>query len=165
MTRPPPALATPPQFSPAYWAKAPREMFTAHIERVTNLEEGWVEIVMKEGMALRRERKHIQQLLAPNAEVQLETFNKELVTGLLVPGVGWAFRMTSEDLAEYAKALSVEMHKQRLAAEQAMISHVGVNLDSALEAMDLFLDDSNYRAEVALNLAAIAVASLKTGPA
>lgn len=159
----PPALAQMPQFSEKYWAKAPRETMVAHIQRVTTLEEGWVEIVMKEGMVLRRKREDIKQLLAPNAEVHIETFNKELVTGLFVPPIGWAFRMTAADLAQYAKDLSVEVHRQQQATEQAMVSHVALALDQLMEIIAVY-PDTNERAEVALTIAKAAITALRTGP-
>lgn len=130
MTEAPPALAVRPQFTAEYWTKVPRQTVKAHIQRVTNITvqgEDWVEIVLKEGAAFRRPKADIQQLLTANLEVDVETLNKELVTGLFVPNCGWAFRMTAEDLAEYTKELSIAQHnRQRAAMEQTALAFSAV---------------------------------------
>ncbi len=126
----PPALTKRPQFTPEYWQKAPRKTALAHIERVTNLlqapddDEQWVEIVLKEGVRFRRKRTEIKQLLTANLEVHLETINEELVTGLMVPGVGWAFRMTADDLAAYAQEAFVDAHNRQQATMAKALAEV-----------------------------------------
>lgn len=160
MSDAPPALAPRPQFTSEYWSKVPRQTSVVHIARVTNLEDGWVEIVMKEGMRLRRERKDIQQLLAPNVEVHVETIHQELVTGLFVPGVGWAFRMTAEDLAKYTIELSVEIHTRRQQARDAMVTQVSTALTSQLEDFGVTLTDPAQ----AIKLALAAISVLEAGP-
>lgn len=110
-----------PEFTPEYWQKAPRKTVPATIERVTNVDvngEAWVEIILKEGARFRRERADIHQLLTANLQVNIEaivTGAGEIITGLFVPGCGWAFRMTAEDLAEYARELSLQVEQAQKA--------------------------------------------------
>lgn len=113
-----------PQFTADYWRKAQRKTAPAHIERITNVDvdgEAWVEIVLKEGAAFRRQKSDIQQLLTANLQVNVEaivTGGGELITGLFVPNCGWAFRMSAEDLADYACELSLQVEQVQRAQQQ-----------------------------------------------
>lgn len=125
MTQPPPALAPMAQFTPEYWDKAPRVKARNKLVRITNmpLVEGdyeYVEFVFADNQAFQRRREDLNPNvnLHVNMDAYVETINGELVTGMWIPEQGWAFRMTSEDLAEYAKRLSAAMHNQRQRAEQ-----------------------------------------------
>jgi hypothetical protein len=129
----PPALAARPQFKPEYWAKIPRQTSVVHIERVTKVDPEWMEIVLKEGPRFRRKRDEIKQLLTANLEVHMETVNKELVTGLFVPGIGWAFRMTNEDLAGYTRDLSVAMYDRERRLQEAMEGFISRQITEFLE--------------------------------
>lgn len=133
----PPALANHPQFTPEYWRKVPRITSQGTIERVTNLpeEDGerWVEIVMKGGLAFRRQKHEIQQFLHANQVVHVENINHEIVTGLIVPDVGWAFRMTNEDLAEHTRKIAALMHERKRLARLQMTEVLAAAMQAEID--------------------------------
>lgn len=118
MPEAPPALAARPEFTAKYWSKVPRALTKATIQRVTNLPKGnddddqYVEIVVDNGVAFRRRKADIAQLLTANMKVSVENIMGEVVTGLHVPEIGWAWRMSNEDLAQYAQDLATHQHIQ-----------------------------------------------------
>lgn len=138
MTDAPPALTQRPQFTAEYWQKVPRQTVKAKIDRVTNLEDDWVEIVLTNGAAMRRAKSEINTLLTANLDIEVEMIKMPtgiIVTGLFVPSklagplggaMGqWAFRMTAEDLAEYAKEVTAVVHEQNMAMRANEIHLMG----------------------------------------
>lgn len=156
----PPALDNRPQFSPDYWRKVPRSTLKLTITKVNRKGE-WVEIQLSNGLAFQRPSADIQQLLMPGTAVEIEAIgNGEIITGLLVDGIGWAFRMTAEDLAQYTRELAVRIYQQQQETREAMIAHVTVALDAKLQDLGVEYDDPN----LAQTLAVEAVFALETGP-
>lgn len=165
MTEAPPVLAQHPQFTPQYWRNVPRQTMRTHIDRVTNKDGNRVEIVLKGGMAFQRDKDEIKQLLTANAEVEIESIGQgRIITGLMVPGVGWAFRMTAEDLAEYTKNLAMAQHEHKVKMVAAMVDHVGAALDAVLEDHNILPGQNGERKELANELAAEALYALEVGP-
>lgn len=133
----PPALAQPPQFTTAYWDKAPRAMVKTKLDRITKVGDTHTEFVFDGGArAFQRNNDELNpdmmKLLHANSEVFVQTFNGELVTGLFVPNNGWVFQMTSEDMVDYAKRLSAAAHKQRQDAMEELKAFVTSVLLAAL---------------------------------
>lgn len=132
----PPSLSTRPQFTEEYWLKAPRMTAKVTIKRITRRDED-VEIVLMNDVAFLRPRAEIKQLLAANMEVELEVIklrSGELVTGLNVPGIGWAFRMTAGDLAQQAIEAANEVHQAQMAQRAAVHAGLKATLDSLIQA-------------------------------
>lgn len=124
MTQPPPALAPMPQFTAQHWDKVPREKTKVKLIRMTNLplqenDIEFVEFAFDNDQAFKRRKSELNPdtSLHVNMTVYVETIGGEIVTGMWVPEQGWVFRMTSQDLADYAQRLSTAMHRQR---EQAL---------------------------------------------
>lgn len=69
-----------------------------------------------------------------NSELFVQTVNKELVTGLFLPEVGWVFKMTGEDLANYARNLTELLHRRRQDARAELVEFVGEVLRKELTA-------------------------------
>lgn len=176
MSEAPPALVSTPQFTPEYWHKVPRQTQSAEIMRVTNVDVdgvAWVEIAFKNGLAFKRKKSDIGQLLTANMKVHVEFLgNGELITGMLVPDVGWVFRMTAEDLAEYTRELSLAAHERRRAQKQQMIDHLAPFMVDALIRLGFeFTPDSGEEADArdvmartAQYLASVAISALEAGP-
>lgn len=122
----PPALANSPQFTPEYWAKVPRDMKKLKIVRVTKKDDEFHEYVFSDNSAFMRRWADVDQgmfhLLHANLEVFVESIKGELVTGLFIPEQGWVFRMTAEQLAEYARTLTTAMNNQRNRARAELTS-------------------------------------------
>lgn len=126
----PPAFTPNPQFTPAYWDKAPRSKQKLKLLRMTKLEGGFTEFVFDDNSAFQRKTDSLdpEVILHANQVVYVETIQASLVTGLWVPEQGWAFRMTSEDLAEYARGLSELMHRRQVEAKNELAEFVHVAL-------------------------------------
>lgn len=176
-----PALANPPQFTPEYWQKIPRQTVAVKVHKVTTKDDdnggSWKEFVVKmpngKVTRFRRKASEVTQLVMPGTMANLEVVGDELITGLYLPEVkAWAFRMTADDLAEYTREISGLLHAQRLKARQLM-------LDTLEEAMLLALDDlglismsdddrafgaSTEARDMARHLAIVAIGALESGP-
>lgn len=181
MTQPSPVFAPRPQFTPEHWAKVPREVHQCAIKRLTNISspdngEPWVEVILTNGGRFRRKKSEIKQLLTVNLEVNVEVIRSregEMVTGMFVPDVGWAFRMTNDDLAEYTKQLSLAVHEQRRRAREGMIEYLAVHLLEGLKELGFEMevpsgDDGEVVAQelnmdVGRFLAQIAVRAFESG--
>ena len=175
-TQAPPAFANRPQFTPEYWAKVPRQVVKAQIERVTNKDDTYVEIVLKGGLAFLRKRAEIKTLLTANTVVNVETIkNGAMITGVFVPspiqGPGgqemgqWAFRMTNEDLAEYTKKLSAHEHARQKAIRENMVNHIAAAMLYGIDEVGLMpTEDEDTRNAVAKYLAGLAIEALEQGP-
>lgn len=116
----PPALAVTPQFTAAYWDKAPRDMSKRKVARITQKDEGFHEYVFADGNAFMRRDEEVDAALFgrlhANLDVFVETIQGELVTGLFIPEHGWVFRMDGEALAAYARKLATSLNNQRAQA-------------------------------------------------
>lgn len=116
----PPALATNVGFTPDYWSKIRRDMTKAKIVRITNRDEGWVELAFqsegKPELAFQRKVADLDPAikLHANLEVFIQTVKGTLVTGLWVPAVGWAFQLTNEQLAQQAQDYAAKLHMARV---------------------------------------------------
>lgn len=169
MTDTPPALADLEQYTAEYWKKVPRRTAKAKIARITNRDNGFVEIALTNNVAFMRQKSDIKQLLTPNLNVNIEVLgpNGEIITGLFVPDVGWAFRMTNEDLAEYAKGLAVAEHRRRGRVRDSMVDHAELALEMDLarqmgecpDQPDRYADWIDVRA-----LAEATIKALEAGP-
>jgi len=132
----PPALADVPQFHPEFWAKVQRQTLSTKIAHVIHKDNGYTEIAIDGGMAFLRKRKDIKQLLTKNLAVNIEYLANEsgqLVTGLFVPQVGWAFRMSNEDLAEYSRQLAAAEHQRQRNLRELMQLTVAEKMRTYLE--------------------------------
>ncbi|AEJ95366.1 hypothetical protein SEA_LITTLELAF_88 [Mycobacterium phage LittleLaf] len=138
MTNPtvPPALAQLPQFTAAYWEKAPREKAKLKITRITKKDDGYIEFVFEDGTAFMRNAGEfdmaIFEALHVNSVVYVETFNVSLVTGMWVPDKGWVFRMTAQDLANYAKTVALAGHSVREQARREMENFIALALEEGI---------------------------------
>lgn len=137
MPTPPPALSRPPQFDPAYWGKVPREKVKVKLVRITKVDDDFTEFVFDDGNAFQR---RVEQLdpdvmakLHVNVTVYVETINAELVTGMWIPETGWLFRMTSEDLADYAEALMTRAHVVRENAKAELRAYIALALQEGIK--------------------------------
>ena len=168
----PPALLSHPSFTAEYWSKAPRQQAPAHIERVTNRDGGWVEIVLKEGARFMRRKDEIKQLLTANLAVEVETFSSpagRMVTGLFVPGIGWAFRMTAQDLADYARDVATAEWEREQQLKNQIVEHVAKSILTYFghEAQETDHTPGEYvlsTSFVPQGLAAHIVAAMEKGP-
>lgn len=136
----PPALAAPTQFDAKHWDRVPREQVKATIERMTILGD-YTEFVFKNGNAFQRGTDELNPAIKVhvNQLVHVETIGGELVTGMWVPEQGWLFRMTSQDLADYAKDVSTRMHRQRAQALEELRGYISLALREGIkEQVDLF---------------------------
>ena len=138
MTESPPALTDLPQFSADYWRKVERLLTAAQIVRITNLpvEPGdvqWVEIVIGNNLAFRRRKSDIAQFLHANQKVMIENIGGQICTGLLVPDVGWAWRMTAEDLASHAREMATMQYQRAQEIRAAVLDYVATALTDSLE--------------------------------
>lgn len=161
----PPALSPKPQFTPEYWQNVPRATRKAKIARVTNKGE-YVEIALTNGAAFQRHRSEIQQLLTVNLDVDIEAIgNGAIITGMFVPNIGWAFRMTAEDLADYTRRLSEAQYAKAQATMQRMVEHVASTLVPILDDLEFTtaLDDEDKQ-RVGIVLATAAIEALEQGP-
>lgn len=135
--QPPPALSAQQQFTPEYWAGVRREMNKATIERVTKVDDEFVEFVFKGGNAFQRRWTELDQpffsMLHANLDVFVQTIRDELVTGLFVPEHGWVFKMSDVELAEYAKRLATAIHNQRQQAKSQVTQFAAEALRRGLE--------------------------------
>lgn len=168
----PPVLSDAPEFTAEHWQTVRRDVLSATIGRVTNLENGFVEIALTNGVAFQRKREEIAQLLTANMSVNIEHIgNGKLVTGMFVPGCGWAFRMTNEDLADYTRKVSILVHTQQQQTRQKMINHLANALESALDVLltTIGVESSkvlspDQRQKLAYDLASVAMEALEAGP-
>lgn len=167
MTESPPVLTALPQFDPSYWRKVERLMTAATINRVTNLPvgddgEAWVEIVVGNNMAFRRKKSEINQFLHANQKVMVENIGGKICTGLLVPDVGWAWRMTAEDLAGYSRELAAQQHRRaqqiRIAVLDFVIAAIMDNLHN--QATELITEENSVVIVGAVDVAELAAAAL-----
>ncbi len=114
----PPALSANPSFTSEYWEKVPREKAKLKLVRITDkvdADEHYTEFVFDDDSAFMRKTSDLVAdiKLHVNQTVYVETIRGELVTGLWVPDQGWAFRMSAQDLAEYAQRLASLMHQKQ----------------------------------------------------
>jgi hypothetical protein len=169
----PPALAAPPpQFDAEHWSKVRRTTVAAVIERVTHKGE-YNEIVLKGGTAFLRKREDIQQLLTANLDVNVEYIAagpQKLVTGLFVPGVGWAFRMSNDDIAAYTREVFAAEHRRQQALREAMIDCVTDAMLLAMREFGFQVTDATKETQEALEreaarfFATVAIGALEQGP-
>lgn len=135
MTQPPPALTAQPQFTALYWDKAVRAKEKVKLVRMTNMPDSeLMEFAFDNGAAFQRRKSELNPDidLHVNLLVYVETINNELVTGMWIPEQGWAFRMTSQDLADYAKKLMSAMYEQRQAADNALRGFLALAIRDAV---------------------------------
>jgi hypothetical protein len=139
----PPVLTPRPQFTPEYWAKVDRKVTASTIDYVKDAPGGdIVEIKLKNGMAFRRKKCEISQLLTRKLEVNAELVGNnsgQFVTGLFVPGSGWAFRMSNEDIAEYVKSLAIAVHDREVTLQAAMRKFLAEKIETYLDSADMFI--------------------------
>lgn len=156
------------QFTPEYWAKVPRTKVKVKIVRITNMADGeHIEFVFDNGEAFQRRRGdlYVGVTLHANQEVFVETIKGELVTGMWVPEQGWAFRMSNEQLAEYAKKLAAEIHNARRETRQVIVDHLADAMEAALDVLALDASFVGGGAKGAAKfLAETAIKALEEGP-
>lgn len=130
----PPALSAQPQFTPGHWDRVPREKTKTKITRITKIDDEFTEFVFEGGSAFQRRTEDLnpEVNLHVNLQAYVETIGGELVTGMWIPEQGWAFRMTSQDLADYAKNLSAMIHKQRQAAREELKDYIADAIKAGL---------------------------------
>ena len=147
MSLTPPALDPKPQFTTLYWDKVPREKVKAKVKRITAIDDEYTEFVFDNGNAFQRRTETLdpdvmnRSKLHANSIVYVELINDELVTGMWVPEVGWAFRMTSEDLADYARKLAGAMHARRQAAEEELVEFMAEAILEGLAEQGVIFED------------------------
>jgi hypothetical protein len=129
------AVAEAPQFTAEYWSKAPRQMSQPTQVVGINNRNGSKEFVCANGGRLVHPVVDIKQLVTVGTTVQVEvinTGNGQIVTGMFLPQVnGWAWRMTAQELADYAKQVHDAVSKQRVKVRLAMVQQLkGVLLES-----------------------------------
>jgi hypothetical protein len=134
---PPPAYSMNPQFTPEYWDKVPRTKEKVKLLRMTKMDGGFTEYVFDNGQAFQRRDEQLSDnvTLHVNLTVYVETVGRsgeQLVTGMWVPEQGWAFRMTSQDLAQYAQKLTEMMVKQRNQARDDLRRYIALALRQGL---------------------------------
>lgn len=159
--------ATPPAFQAGYWAKAPRKLMPpATVVTVRQSPNGDKEIVLDVGARLLRPASDIKQLILPGASVQVQiirTGGGEIVTGLFMPEVkAWAWQMTAQDLADYAREVAEAVGEQRTRVRLAMVGHLKEGFLEVLAKHGFPKDDVD---ELADDLAVNAVIALEQGPA
>jgi len=172
----PPALGNLPQFTAEYWAKVPRQTLAVVIHKTKELpetgEKEFFANVTANGkqMRFRRKTHEITQLIMPGTPANLELVADELITGMYLPDVkAWVFRMTAQDLADYAKEISGVLHAQRLKARDLMLTAVADALMDGLYDLSLIDDEASghlldeYRS-MAEHLALLAIGALESGP-
>lgn len=171
-----PTLSNPPQFAAEYWQKVPRQSIPVVIHKVRDLPTGEKEFFARtqdgNQMRFRRPAAEVAQLILPGAPASVETVNNELITGLYLPDVkAWAFRMTAEQIAEYAKAVAMSLHQHRQAVRQKMLDHIAEHLLLGLKALALVSDSDDLTPEeieeqngLATHLAQVALTALEAGP-
>lgn len=148
MTLPPPALSNPPQFDPAYWDKAPRDMQRVKLAQWRKIDHDdgkrFIEFIFDGGNAFMRNVDDIDQdvweKVHVNSELFVQTVNKELVTGLFLPEVGWVFKMTGEDLANYSRKLTDMLHRRRQAARAELVEFVSEVISKSLTTLQQAID-------------------------
>jgi hypothetical protein len=124
----------------------------------------WKEFTLVGGMKFARKRSEITLLITPGLEVQVEAIRTamgQVITGMFVPKVGWAFRMTNEDLAEYAKKLDAQVSAERAAVMQNMVNHLSVAMEVGLR--ELGVEPEIGLEQAGLFLATVAVGVLEQG--
>lgn len=171
MTLPPPALATPPQFTAQHWANVKREMTKVKIERITDLtqEGNLLEFVFDNGEAFQRRadglNPDVMAKVHANVQVFVETIQGVLVTGLFVPETGWLFRMTNEQIAEYAKKLAVADHNQRQQAREQLRGFMAMAIrDAILEHHGEDIEGVDWEAVASTVMGAMAQAQPASAP-
>lgn len=109
----PPAFSMNPQFTAEHWDKVPRQKEKLKLVRTT-IRGDHTEFVFENDAAFMRQTSDLAEnvSLHANQDVYIETIKGELVTGLWVPEQGWAFRMSSQDLADYALKLTTLMQER-----------------------------------------------------
>lgn len=121
---PPPAFANTPQFTAEYWDKIRRDMKKLKLVRVTKVDDEFHEYVFDDNSAFMRRDADTDPamfaLLHANLEVFVQSIRGELVTGLFIPEHGWVFKMTGEQLAEYARKLTTSINNQRAQAREEL---------------------------------------------
>lgn len=136
----PPALSKPPQFEAAYWDKVPRQMTKVKLAQWRKIDhpdgKQFIEFIFDGGNAFQRNVGDIDQdvweKVHVNSELFVQTVNDELVTGLFLPNVGWVFKMTSEELAGYARRLTELLHNRRQRAREELVAFVSRVLHEGL---------------------------------
>jgi hypothetical protein len=122
------AVAEAPQFTAEYWSKAPRQMSQPTQVVGINNRNGSKEFVCANGGRLVHPVVDIKQLVTVGTTVQVEvinTGNGQIVTGMFLPQIkGWAWKMSAEDLAAYAKQVADAVNKQRVQVRLEMIRHL-----------------------------------------
>lgn len=134
---PPPALAQTPQFTPEYWSRVPRDMKKVKLVRMTKLEEGkFIEFVFDNDSAFQRRAEELDPEIHKQVHVNLEVFVQsikgEMVTGLFVPTIGWLFKMTDQELADYARKLTTVINNQRNKAKTEMTEFIAAALEAGI---------------------------------
>src|SRR6478752_2984352 len=115
-----PDLSIPPQFTAAYWEAAPRKRVPTTIME-TKRKDGLIQIVFVNNMAITRRAEEIRQLIFAGTNVEVEMIGEGLVTGMYLPDVkGWAFRMTAQNLADYARDYTEQEQAKQAAAQEHM---------------------------------------------
>jgi hypothetical protein len=116
----------------------PRNKEKLKLTRITKLDDIYTEFVFDNGIAFQRRNEHLDPNvnLHVNLVVYVESITNgesAMVTGMWVPEQGWAFRMTAEDLADYAKDLSALLHTQRNRARAELRSYISLALLEGLK--------------------------------
>ena len=161
-------IEQPPQFTPEFWLKRTRSVVKAKIAKINHSKDGAVtEIVLTTGMAFARKRAEITALLLPGLDIEIEVIaggNGQIITGLFVPGVGWGFRMSAEDLAEYTQKLAKSEAQRHRNMREQMAVVLAQRLIDGLTHLGITFDDEDAKMQAGMFLAVEAIKALTEGP-
>lgn len=162
--------ATPPQFTAEHWRNTRRQLTPPTRIIGINTRGEFKEFITDNGARFTRAATDLQQLVTVGTTVQIQlirTGNGELVTGLYLPEVhGWAWEMTNEELADYAKELAEAIHEQRMKVRLAMVRAVVSAMLQVLNTQPRFQKlGKESQDQLAEELAVAAVIAMETGPA
>ena len=103
-------------------------MQKAKLTRFTKKTDEIYEFVFANGNAFQRNfsefDSEVFSKLRPNLEVFVQIIRGEIITGLFIPEVGWLFKMTSQDLADYAKSLATHENQRVSQAKKKLTDFI-----------------------------------------
>lgn len=161
--------ATPAAFTEQYWSKAPRQLTPPVKIMGINVRGDRKEFILENGARIVRETADIKQLITTGTTVQVEligTGSGHIVTGMFLPQVnGWAWKMTAQDLADYAQEVQAAVGEQQMKVRLAMIGHLKSVMLTVLHRQPRFQKlGEETQDQLAEELATEAFIAMETGP-